>query len=103
MPPKTTKGKAFGEWDQNKPARDQTPAARCFLQVVGSAVILTDQGGGKRRSGMVNHFSNRHSPNSNSRVTAAIPASKTTGPNQSISVTIPKPHWPARHPFELQD
>ena len=46
----------------------------------------TDQGGGKRRSGMGNHFSNRHSPNSNSMVSTAIPATKTTGPNQSIFV-----------------
>jgi len=44
----------------------------------------TDQGGGNRRSGIGNHFSSHHSQNSNSILIAAIPASKLTGPNQSI-------------------
>jgi hypothetical protein len=44
--------------------------------------------GGKRRSGMDNHFSNRQSPNNNSMASTANPASKTTGPNQSIFVAI---------------
>ena len=53
---------------------------------------------------MGNHFSNRHCPNSNSMVSTAIPASKTTGPNQSIFVAIPKASLPqTRHPLELQD
>ena len=51
-----------------------------------------DQGGGKRRSGMGNHFSNRHSPNSSSMASTANPASKTTGPNQSIFVAFATPH-----------
>jgi hypothetical protein len=55
-------------------------------------VSSIDQGGRKRRAGMGNHFSSRHSPNSNSMASTANPASKTTGSNQSIFVAIAKPH-----------
>jgi hypothetical protein len=52
---------------------------------------------------MGNHFSNRHSPNCNRMATTASPASKATGPNQSIFAIAKASLRQAGHPLELQD